>query len=250
MSSKIVVLISGRPKGNTYKIIKMIENEMNNIAESSFEYISLNNSCNFCNNCYQCFNKGEDLCPHKDFIQPIIEKIDNADGIILSSPLYSESITASLKNFLDHTSYLYHRPKFFNKKGLAITTVTGVMSQSSSKYLQKILERWGIFKPMRAHFPLWDIQLDMKKISRKKIRQISKKFSKLLTKKEIEKPSFMRLIWFNIWRQVIKADTTTFDYKYWQKSRWFTNSFYFENRVNLHKKIISKSLNLITEKMF
>lgn len=65
-----------------------------------------------------CFLKGENKCPHSKTIQPIAEKIEKADCVIITSPSYSLNVTAVCKNFIDHMSYKFHRPSYFDKKCL------------------------------------------------------------------------------------------------------------------------------------
>ncbi|WP_409198031.1 NAD(P)H-dependent oxidoreductase [Methanobrevibacter acididurans] len=35
--------------------------------------------------------------------------------MILTSPVYALNVSALMKNFIDHTSYFYHRPYFLIK---------------------------------------------------------------------------------------------------------------------------------------
>lgn len=247
---KIVVLNSGRKKGNTYKIIKAIQKAIT-LENTEFEYIDLSDgNPGFCRNCYTCFSKGETKCPNYSYIRPILKTMKEADGIILASPLYSEHIHGIMKNFIDHTSYLYHRPEFFGKKGLAITSVTGVMSDSSAKYLRKVMERWGIYKPMFSHFYLWDTDISEDRLDMKKIKKTALNFSNQLAKKEMEKPGLIRLFWFALWKKVISIDDgTSYDYHFWKRNNWFDQDFYFENTMNPVKRFFSRLFGFITDRM-
>ncbi|WP_347707330.1 NAD(P)H-dependent oxidoreductase [Clostridium sporogenes] len=48
--------------------------------------------------------------------------MEKADALIVTSPVYSLQITGLLKNSIDHMAYNFHRPRFFTKKALVITT--------------------------------------------------------------------------------------------------------------------------------
>jgi hypothetical protein len=79
---------SYRKKGNTARIVQMIENRMEEIAAQrgelfAFETLYLGHmAIEFCRGCRTCFDLGEDKCPLKDDIPAIRAKIDAADGII------------------------------------------------------------------------------------------------------------------------------------------------------------------------
>ena len=55
--------------------------------------------------------------------------------MIITSPVYSLQISGQLKNFIDHMSYNFHRPKYFNKKALIITTTGGVRAKEIANYI-------------------------------------------------------------------------------------------------------------------
>ncbi|WP_196000457.1 NAD(P)H-dependent oxidoreductase [Clostridium sp. 1001271B_151109_B4] len=73
------------------------------------------------------------FCPHKDIIQRIVSKIEEADAIIITSPVYSMQITGLLKNFIDHMSYNFHRPRFFYKK--VLTMPIGFVKRTFGKFI-------------------------------------------------------------------------------------------------------------------
>ena len=114
------VIINGSPrKKNTWAIVKHIQSNL----EATFEEIHLKDyNIPLCNGCYNCILKGEKYCPHFDKINTIMDKLKSADAFIIASPVYAMNVTAILKNFIDHTAYLYHRPEFFTKKALVVVS--------------------------------------------------------------------------------------------------------------------------------
>lgn len=54
-----------------------------------------------CSACYYCKNGGE--CVHKDDMAEILQKIIEADVLVLASPVYFYSIDAQLKAMIDRT---------------------------------------------------------------------------------------------------------------------------------------------------
>lgn len=46
--------------------------------------------------------KGEEKCPHYEKLDPITKAVDEADVLILTSPVYVYHCTGSMKAWLDH----------------------------------------------------------------------------------------------------------------------------------------------------
>ena len=72
-----------------------------------------------------------------------MDKIDWADGVIVLSTTFNMRETALLKNFLDHLNYLLHRPLWFTKKALVVTTVGAVGGDSTVKSISGTLSGMG-----------------------------------------------------------------------------------------------------------
>lgn len=96
---KIISIASSyRKKGNTGNLIQLIEEQIKLIANQQdvqleFETIFLGHSdIQSCRGCRICFDKGEEMCPLKDELLTIRDKIREADGIILASPVYVEDV--------------------------------------------------------------------------------------------------------------------------------------------------------------
>jgi multimeric flavodoxin WrbA len=68
-----------------------------------------------CNHCGYC-HEHEGMCSIEDDLQPVYEKMTEADIIIISSPVYFGSATALLKGLLERAGYM-SREKFAGKVG-------------------------------------------------------------------------------------------------------------------------------------
>jgi multimeric flavodoxin WrbA len=67
-----------------------------------------------CNACQYCFdNEG---CSIQDDAQPVIDKMAAADAIIVGSPVYFGSATATVKGLLERAGYVHRRNKTFEGK--------------------------------------------------------------------------------------------------------------------------------------
>ena len=120
-----------------------------------------------CTGCFNCILKTEKKCPHYESIKYINNKIDWCDAMIITSPVYSLQVSGQLKNFIDHMSYNFHRPKYFNKKALIITTTAGVDAKEISNYIKEVLTFWGINTTYKlpivyrnAKLEIYDKQID------------------------------------------------------------------------------------------
>ena len=129
---KVTIIHGQSHKGSTYHIAhnlaeKLCQNtyqsyDRNNM-DSVHDTLSTENSItefflprdfdNYCVGCTQCFMQSEKKCPHYEKLAPITKAIDEADVIILESPVYVYHVTGSMKAFLDHYGWrwLVHRPE-------------------------------------------------------------------------------------------------------------------------------------------
>jgi multimeric flavodoxin WrbA len=104
-----VIAINGSPRkdGNTAYGIELVSNEliMNGIEVEVFhvgkERIS---GCMACGQCIK--NKNEKCGFNDDCVNEGIQKIKNADGVVLASPVYYSGITGTMKCFLERAFYV------------------------------------------------------------------------------------------------------------------------------------------------
>ena len=104
-----VVAFNGSPKkeGNTYHAIKMVLAELES-AGIETEIVHVGNKmirgCTGCNTCYK--TQDEKCIIPGDEVNEWIQKMKNADGIIISSPVYFSAIAGTMKAFLDRAFYV------------------------------------------------------------------------------------------------------------------------------------------------
>lgn len=103
-----VVAFNGSPKreGNTYHAIKIVSEELEKEGiEVEIVHVGdkIIRGCIACGMCYK--NKNE-RCITDDEVNDWIQKMKNADGIILGSPVHYSGIAATMKAFLDRAFYV------------------------------------------------------------------------------------------------------------------------------------------------
>ncbi len=99
-----VVAFNGSPRkeGNTYHAIRLVVDELKKEGIET-EIVNVGNKrIRGCIACYQCSkNKNERCAIQDDEVNDWIQKMKEADGIILGSPVYYSAIAGTMKSFLD-----------------------------------------------------------------------------------------------------------------------------------------------------
>ncbi len=123
-----IVAFNGSPhsKGNTYQAIQLVTNELEKEGIKT-EIITVGNKkisgCLACNNCIK--TKDEKCVIRDDNVNDWIQKMKEADGIILGSPVHYASIAGNMKSFLDRAFYVagMNKSLFRHKVGASIVAV-------------------------------------------------------------------------------------------------------------------------------
>ena len=238
------VIINGSPRRkNTWKMVEYAKNNL----KGDFEEIHLmKEKIPLCNGCYNCIVEGEDKCPHNDKIKPIIDKMKEADGIIIACPVYALNVTALLKNFFDHTAYLYHRPEFFTKKALVVVSTAGIGQKDVAKYIDETLRHWGVNKVYKITYAYGAKDLpDIKNID-----GISKKFGKDVGSKKLHGPKLGDIVFFDVWKAMaLSNNPIEADKEFWFKNDLVNKDFAPEVKLNIFKKLFSKVMFLILKRV-
>ena len=104
-----VVAFNGSPnkEGNTYHAIKLVANELEKEGIET-EIIHVGNKViRGCIACNQCIRKRNEQCVLEgDDVNVWIQKMKEADGIILGSPVHFSAIGGTMKSFLDRAFYV------------------------------------------------------------------------------------------------------------------------------------------------
>ena len=243
-----VLAIIGSPqkKGNSYKVTKQLEEKMKELGEIEFSYLFLKDAnLEPCRGCFTCISRGEDLCPIKDDRDKILEKMVAADGLILVSPAYYYNVTALMKNFIDRTAYLAHRPAFAGKPIIAITTSAGAGLKETLKYFGMVAAGWevnlayklGVWTPL---YPLAPKEIN--KIENN-ITHAASKFFNALHANEHHSPGLGGLLHFRIIRyhSILEKEYFPADYNYFKDKGLLDKSkkYYIDTKINPFKNMVA-----------
>ncbi|MCT4614163.1 MAG: flavodoxin family protein [Marinifilaceae bacterium] len=123
-----VVAINGSPKkeGNTYHALRLVCQELEKQSIETEIICIGNKTLRGCLACGKCAENKDEKCIIKgDDLNVWVQKMKEADGIILASPVYYASISGSMKSFLDRAFYVAgsNGSLFRHKVGTSIAAV-------------------------------------------------------------------------------------------------------------------------------
>ena len=123
-----VVAFNGSPRkdGNTTILINHAFRELENEGIQT-ELVQLSGKeIHGCIACYKCFENKDQHCAVKnDIANECVEKMIEADGMILGSPTYFTDVTAEMKALIDRAGFvsLANGVMYKNKVGAAVVAV-------------------------------------------------------------------------------------------------------------------------------
>ncbi|AJA48815.1 NADPH-dependent FMN reductase RutF [Clostridium pasteurianum DSM 525 = ATCC 6013] len=107
-----IIGINGSPRKNKNTAIllkKALEGAESCGAETDFIHL-YDFEYKGCISCFACKlinGKSYGKCAFKDGLTPVLEKISDADAIILASPIYFESVTGNMRSFMERLLFPY-----------------------------------------------------------------------------------------------------------------------------------------------
>ena len=222
---KIVMLNGQNHKGSTYHIGRMIADKIEGKNEIT-EFFFPKDLNHFCAGCYQCI---EDVsaCPYYEEKKKIIETIDAADILIVTTPTYCMHMSAPLKSFFDLTFDLWmaHRPmeSMFKKKAVIVSTAAGTGIKSAMKDVEDCLFYLGILEiykyGMAVQAMSFDgVSADKKEKIEKKTTMLARKLSKTATPSVGIKTRFM--FWMMGMMQKKGWNSSPIETEYWKEKGW------------------------------
>jgi multimeric flavodoxin WrbA len=139
-----IVAILGSPhglEGNTGTLLAQVTQAAEQ-AGAHVQTLSLSeHAVHACIACDTCHKAGR--CPGQDQMREIRRAMEQADGIILASPVYLFSVTAQMKAVLDRSCGAVHCQAMRGKYGAAVVTAGGAGSAEVEEYLLRALRALG-----------------------------------------------------------------------------------------------------------
>jgi multimeric flavodoxin WrbA len=220
---KITIIHGQSHQGSTCNIARLLAKKLNGEVK---EFFLPKDFGEFCVGCTACFAVSETKCPHSEKLLPITKSLDEADVIILESPVYVYHSTGSMKAFLDHYGWrwMIHRPeeKMFSKQAVCISTAAGAGTKSTNQDMAHSTFFWGVARTytygMAVRATSW------KKVSLEKKQKINKDLDalakKIMRKQGKVKPSVKTKAFFLFVRRMHKRGWNEVDGNYWKEKGW------------------------------
>lgn len=220
---KTVIIHGQSHQGSTCYVARLLAGKLESEVQ---EFFLPKDFGEFCIGCTRCFTDSESKCPHYRKLMPLTEAMDQADVIILASPVYVYHATGAMKAFLDHYGWrwMVHRPeeKMFGKQGVCISTAAGAGMKSANKDMADSLFYWGVGKVYRRGFAV--AATDPNGISGKKKQKIEKKTdsiaAKILHRQGRVKPGLKTRAFFFLMHLVQRSGWNEKDAAYWKAKGW------------------------------
>lgn len=243
------LVINGSPRQkNTWSMVKQVESQMSSLGHVDFDEIHLKKlNIPFCNGCTNCILNGEDKCPHYDIIRGIAEKMESADCIILSSPVYVNGPTGLIKNFLDHFAYYYHRPRLFDKKALVLVSTQGSGSKDVANFLEMELDNFGVNKVFKVSL----IFHGKKELDDKMVETLNKTaidFYNDVSSGKIHNPKRSQVLQYTLWRAMANKGSIETDHNFWIEHDYLNHDYHPSVKLNILNIIIAKVVYLFFNK--
>ena len=108
-----VIGINASPKGSKSRTLELVNAVLDGTRSEGAETESLDlyqYHIEYCKDCGACYAKGE--CPILDDFSDLFDTMMNADGIVLGSPNYINSVSAPMKAMFDRMADAIHCQMF------------------------------------------------------------------------------------------------------------------------------------------
>lgn len=236
-------------EGFTGQLVGEVRAQMARLGDVSFEEIYLSDlSLPYCKGCYLCFFKGEAHCPHAEIYQPVIQKIKEADCLMLTSPVYALNVSALVKGFFDLGAYNYHRPSFFTKKALVVSSTAGGMAKKVCAYLRDTLMHWG-FNRVYTLAAVRKGATEPTEAMKRRCKKAAELLHADVRSGKLRQPSLKRVFFYQLWRGASRNDPNSADYTYWTETGLVNSDFSPEVKLGFGKRTFGKAMHALLRKI-
>lgn len=248
--------MNGSPhRGNTWRLTQAVK-EILAGWDASIEFSEIHLAdlaLPFCTGCSNCFRKGHRHCPHHEKVQVIMDLIEANDAVIFSVSCFQGHVTGILKNLTDHLAFLIHRPRYFHKKALIISTAGGVSAASTTRALAATLAGWGFNKSYQL--PIIAFSWNTYKPEQKDLQRaekVARRFYQDLKAQRLYAPSTGVLIPFNLFQAlcITAGDDPMFpteDHHFWPK--YYGMQYAPGIPLPLHKRLLGMMIYSIGKRL-
>ena len=222
---KIVMLNGQKQKGSTYHIGRMIVDKVSGENEVK-EFFFPKDLNHFCAGCYKCI-EDQTACPYYEEKKIIMDAVEEADLLVVTTPTYCMHISAPLKSFLDMTFdyWMPHRPRkcMFSKRAVIVSTAAGSSTKHAMKDVEDSLFNMGI--PSITKYGLAVQAMNWEGVAPKKKAKIEKGTDRIAAKLSSSKKPHVGIktkFMFNMMGMMQKNGwgSSPVEKEYWEQNGW------------------------------
>jgi multimeric flavodoxin WrbA len=173
----------------------------------------------FCKGCMKCRNTG--CCCIEDDLDKIVEKIREADLVILGSPSQISHVSGLYKNFLDRLNIFMHTFEFIGKPFVSVVSAGGSGEKEVLKYINHTATLLGMINVGSlvkfSNLPVEESDADI----------IARNISDIFWGTTRLEPSYKNIYYFRWMRNFIKRHPSSMQYEYrvWRERGWFDSTY-------------------------
>ena len=250
----LLINSSARVGGNTARTMDLIEETFASLAKErgiciETERVNLSRlAFRTCLGCRVCFDNSEQLCPLKDGLLDLRDKLLAADGYVIASPVYVEDVNGVMKNWIDRMAFNSHRPAFYGKSALLFTSSAVGSTSHALTTMRTAFGTWAIKTLGGLKFRLGAIT-EPEEICKRYANRIQHSARRLVgsIQKQPFRPSFYSLIAFTVQQAYWRKNTSyldTYDYAFWKKAGWLDRGrrYYYPAMARSPRVMVARML--------
>ena len=158
-----VVAFNGSPRkeGNTYHAIQTVFGELKKEGIKT-ELIQLGGTdIKACRACFKCFENKNRRCIQKDKLNSFVEKMIEAEGIIIGSPTYFANVSSEVKALIDRAGLVSRANDFLFKRKVGAAVVAARRAGGTDVY-SAINYFFGISHMIIPGSSYWNLGIGLK----------------------------------------------------------------------------------------
>ncbi|MDH7593729.1 MAG: flavodoxin family protein [Methanomicrobiales archaeon] len=139
-----VLGICGSPRGSASRTLRLVQAVLQGAGEAGATTECLDlwmYEIQPCTGCMLCHRMGE--CVQRDDFMELQRELEDADGVVLGSPVYVDNVTGMMKNFVDRLAGAIHCQLLHGKYGCSVSTSRDSGGDEVVAYLNHVLNLLG-----------------------------------------------------------------------------------------------------------
>ena len=231
MGKKVLMIDGSFRKKNTYGLLLQIE-QILKARGIEVEIINLfDYEIKDCIGCETCVS--HKACGQMDDMPKLRKKILDSDGVVMSSPVYVNSVTSRFKTFDDRTNGWIHKPEMAGIPALFVTTTTF----SGIKEIKQFFLAYANILGVRKGGFISRVGEKIKDPVRE--AEVSGFLTLLDQDKKHYSPAMDEIILFTVGK-ALASKSTNDDRRFWEEKQLMDKSYYYPCNMNPFKKLFGK----------